>query len=98
MDEYYRTDESRSAKPGGMIDNSIAPVMRLVDWLVVLIISIIPMVNIIVMFIWAFGSTYNPNQRNFAKAFLLLLGVEMIVLAIFIGQFMGMIMKAMAMF
>ncbi|PKN72454.1 MAG: hypothetical protein CVU50_07180 [Candidatus Cloacimonetes bacterium HGW-Cloacimonetes-3] len=76
-----------------MIDNSIAPVIRMLDWLVVLIIAMVPIANIIVMFVWAFGNTDNPNRRNFAKAFLILMGIWILFSAIFIGQFTGMIVR-----
>ncbi len=97
MDEYYRTSESGVSSPN-MIDNSIAPVMKMLDWLVVLIIAIIPVANLIMFIVWAFGNTNNPNLRSFAKAFLVLIGLQLLVLAVFMGQFMGMLMKAMAMF
>lgn len=49
-----------------------APVMKLTDWLIVFLITSIPLVNIIMLFVWAFGGgNHNPNKVNFAKAALL---------------------------
>ncbi len=58
---------------GGIMDesNEEAEVISTKDWLITLIISAIPVVNIIMFFIWAFGDQTNPNKANWAKASLL---------------------------
>lgn len=49
-----------------------APVMKLTDWLVVLLVTSIPIVNLVMLIIWAFGGVnVNPNKVTFAKAALL---------------------------
>lgn len=45
------------------------------DWLITLIITAIPVVNIIMFFIWAFGDGTNPTKANWAKASLMLIGI-----------------------
>ncbi len=40
------------------------------DWVVTIIISIIPLVNIVMLIVWAFGSNTNPSKANWAKAYL----------------------------
>jgi len=40
------------------------------DWIITLIISMIPLVNIVMLLIWAFGSNTNPSKANWAKAYL----------------------------
>ena len=47
-------------------------VLSTTDWLVTLIITAIPIVNIIMLFIWAFGDNANHNRSNFSKAALIL--------------------------
>ena len=39
-------------------------VMTMGEWLVTLLIMIVPCVNIIMMFVWAFGNG-NENRKNF---------------------------------
>jgi hypothetical protein len=46
--------------------------MSVKDWLITLIIMIIPLVNIIMLFVWGFGGGTNLNKANWAKAQLLL--------------------------
>jgi len=48
------------------------------QWMLTLFISFIPLVNIIMFFVWAFGSATPPDKANWAKAML-------IWVAIFIG-------------
>ena len=55
-----------------------AQVVKTTDWLVTLLLASIPVVNLIMLFIWAFGSDTNPNKSNWAKA-------GLIWMAIFIG-------------
>lgn len=55
------------------------PVMRTRDWLVTFLIQCIPIINIIMMFVWAFSSSENPNKSNFAKASLVLMGIAFVI-------------------
>lgn len=38
------------------------------EWLVSLLILLIPVVNIVMMFVWAFGSNVKKSKANFFKA------------------------------
>lgn len=48
-----------------------APILTVKDWLVTMLILIIPVVNLIMLFVWAFGGGANPSKSNYAKAALL---------------------------
>ena len=41
------------------------------DWMLTMLLCAIPLVNIIMLLIWAFGSGTNPSKANWAKAGLL---------------------------
>jgi hypothetical protein len=58
------------------------------DWLITIIISYIPIVGIIMLFIWAFGSDTPETKANWAKA-MLLFYVLMIVLSIVLSIVFG---------
>ncbi len=45
--------------------------VRFGDWMLTMLICVIPLVNIIMLFVWAFGSSTNPSKANWAKASLL---------------------------
>lgn len=41
------------------------------DWMLTILLMAIPVVGIIMLFVWAFGGGTNPSKANFAKASLL---------------------------
>tara|TARA_B100001250_G_C19734960_1_gene760341 strand:- start:97 stop:318 length:222 start_codon:yes stop_codon:yes gene_type:complete len=57
------------------------------NWIVVFILMCIPLVNLIMLCVWAFGSGAPESQSNFAKAYLLLMviGIVLIVLMMLLG-------------
>ena len=50
-------------------------VMSVKDWLITLLILCVPLVNIIMMFVWGFGSSTKPTKANFCKAYLILTAI-----------------------
>ena len=71
-------------------DDSRAAVLSVWDYLLMLIILAIPVVNIIVCIFWIVGKNGNPNRRNFAKAWLVLAVIGTIlsgILAFGVAQF-----------
>lgn len=53
-----------------MQDNNNAPV-SVGNWMLTLLLTFIPLVNIVMMLIWAFSSSTPPSKANWAKAALL---------------------------
>ena len=47
-------------------------ILSMGDYLLILILMAIPVVNFIVCLFWIFNKTGNPNRRNFAKAWVVL--------------------------
>ena len=45
------------------------------EWVVTLLIAAIPLINIIMLFVWAFGGSTNPNKANWAKASLIWIAI-----------------------
>ncbi|TKI54137.1 hypothetical protein E8L90_00990 [Brevibacillus antibioticus] len=50
-------------------------VMSVKEWLITFLIMMVPVVNLVMYFVWAFGSEGNLNRKNWAKANLLIIGV-----------------------
>lgn len=50
-------------------------VVKTSDWVVTFIITAIPIVNFVMLFVWAFGSGTNPSKANWAKAALLIMAI-----------------------
>ena len=56
-------------------------VMSVKEWLKTILLSMIPCVGIVLIFVWAFGSSGNVNRRNFYRASLIMWAI---VLAVYI--------------
>ena len=79
----YITPQSPAAAMGNQ-----APVLSLGDWIITLIVLAIPLVNLVMLFVWGFGSKTNPNKANFCKAYLVIMAVFFvlhILLAVMLG-------------
>lgn len=66
--------------------------LKISDWLIMFLLMSIPIVNFIMLLVWAFGSEANPVRKVFAKAsliwFLILVGLWIILAFLFgVGMF-----------
>ena len=59
-------------------------VMSVKEWLITLLILCIPLVNIIMMFVWGFGSNTKPTKANFCKAYLILTAIFVVLYVLLI--------------
>lgn len=55
--------------------NPMQAPMSVKDWLYTLLIIAIPMVGIIMLFVYAFGNDQNVNKQNWAKAQLIMMAI-----------------------
>jgi len=57
------------------------------DWIVTLLITAIPLIGLIMLFVWAFGSSTNPSKANWAKAglimYVIIISLSILFAAIF---------------
>lgn len=57
--------------------------MTVGEWLITMLIMVIPIVNIVMLFIWGFG---NPDpRRNYARASLIWMAIGIVLMIIFYG-------------
>lgn len=62
--------------------NQQTEVLSVGNWMVTILIAIIPVVNFIMFFVWAFGDNTNPNKANWAKAQLLWILIAIVLYGI----------------
>ena len=59
------------------------------QWMLTLLIMFIPLVNIVALLIWAFGSSTHPEKANWAKAtliwFAILIGLSLLMTLLGLG-------------
>lgn len=78
-----------------IVKKEMEPILSVKDWIIILLIMIIPIVNIIMLFVWAFGDGTVKTKSNFAKAQLvmMLIGIALsfllVLFLISIGLFAG---------
>jgi hypothetical protein len=63
--------------------------MRVGQYIGMLLLMCVPLLNIILLFKWSFGSSANLNKKNFARAALILSAVMLIFWIIGDGLIMG---------
>ena len=61
------------------IDQPQAPVVSIKEWLLTNLILMIPLVNIVMTLVWAFGSNTNPNKANYFKAAFILFVIYLVL-------------------
>lgn len=65
--------------------------MSVKDWMITLLLVSIPLVGIIMLFVWAFGSGHNLNKSNFSKAALLWYAILIVLYILFFVILFGVI-------
>ena len=71
------------------IGHQQAPVVSVKEWLLTNLILMIPLVNIVMMLVWAFSSNTNPNKANYFKAALILFAIVMAIYLVLAVVFLG---------
>lgn len=66
-----------------------APVISVGDWMVTALIFAIPVVNIIMLFVWAFSDGVNPNKRNYCRASLIWFAIVVVIYIFLAIAFFG---------
>ena len=59
------------------------------QYIVMLLLLCIPILNIILIFVWSFSSGRNLNKKNLARAFLIFLAVGFVLVLVGGGALMG---------
>lgn len=65
--------------------------LRVIQYIGMFLLMSIPLVGIILLFVWGFGSGVNPNKKNFARAMLILSLIGLVLSFIFGAVIIGII-------
>jgi heme/copper-type cytochrome/quinol oxidase subunit 2 len=63
------------------------------DWMIILLLISIPIINIIMLFVWALSSDTNETKSNFAKAVLMWFVVIIIIWILIFASLAGIFYK-----
>ncbi|GBD86311.1 hypothetical protein BMS3Abin03_00227 [bacterium BMS3Abin03] len=59
--------------------------MSIGDWIITFIITYIPLIGFIMLFVWAFGDGTHPSKKTWAQASLLMMVIIIVLMIIFFG-------------
>ncbi|WKY46497.1 zinc ribbon domain-containing protein [Eubacteriaceae bacterium ES3] len=79
--DSYNTTSAVSPKPSKK--EEMSPVLSLGEWMLTLLLLIIPIVNLVMLIIWSADSGTNPSKRHFAQAQLIFMGIGIVLSIIF---------------
>lgn len=65
-------------QPGAYSPQPAAGIMSVGQYLGMFLLQMIPLVNIILLFVWSFDSSVNPNKKNLARALLILSAIGIV--------------------
>ncbi len=79
----------------GMPNGELEKPMSLGEWLITIIVQMIPCVGIIMMFVWAFGQG-NISRRNYCRAMLIVTAVGIVLGVIFYASIAALMANALS--
>jgi len=57
------------------------------EWMITILITALPLIGLIMLFVWAFGDGSNPSKKNWATATLIWYAIAIVLFIIFIIMF-----------
>jgi len=73
---YYQQQYQQTPAPQQQAPPAQWPPMRVGEWIVAMLLMCIPIANIILMFMWAFGSNVNPSKKSYFQATLIIAAIS----------------------
>ncbi|MCB2293251.1 hypothetical protein LGK95_06930 [Clostridium algoriphilum] len=89
MDNNNQVQTNNNNIQNGDINNQA---MTLKDWIITYLLLLIPIANIVLMFVWAFGQDVNQSKKTFFQAQLIILAVVLVLYILFFGAIIGAMM------
>jgi ABC-type Fe3+ transport system permease subunit len=82
--QYHQQFQQQSQPIYKQEDDELEKPVSVGEWMLTTLVMLIPCVNIIMMFVWAFGKTTNKSKSNYFKAALIWSLIGIGVLAVII--------------
>ncbi|MBZ9687014.1 hypothetical protein G9F72_011830 [Clostridium estertheticum] len=67
--------------------------MALGDWIITFLLLSIPVVNIVLLFVWALGKDVNKSKKTYCQAELIVLAFVLVLYLAFFGAFFASMMN-----
>ena len=69
------------------MNNEVEKHLSVSDWLIIFVLQIIPIVNIICLFKWALSKSTPASKKTWAKAYLIVTLISVVIYIIYIAIF-----------
>ena len=69
-------------------------VLSVKDWAITFFISGLPLIGLVMLFVWAFSDDTNLNKKNWAKGYLLIMLIFLLIALSFLFLFGGIALLA----
>ncbi len=90
MDNYGNDLNQQQSYNGPQLE----PPMTLGEWIITLIITAIPCVNIIMLFVWGFSQGGNTSRKNYCRAVLIMGAIGFVLGLIFYSTIIAAFMSS----
>lgn len=87
QDSYQRSVEEQLRYQYQEPESDLEEPVSVGEWLVSMLLMLIPCVNIVLMFVWAFSSREKRSKSNYFKATLIFAAIILVIYIIFIAIF-----------
>lgn len=81
MEQQYQNQN------GYQQQNHLAEPVSFKEWMITMLLCAIPLVNIIMLFVWAFGGNAKISKSNYAKAALVWAAIGIVLYILLIAMF-----------
>lgn len=78
----YQPQQPYQQQPYQMGDSELEEPVTFADWMVSMLLMYIPCVNIIMIFVWAFGSNTKKSKSNYFKAMLVWTAIAFVLIIV----------------
>ncbi len=97
MDQNYSRDEYGNRMESREVKNSYeSGEVTVKEWIITMLILMIPLVNIVMVFVWAFGGGTNLSKANYFKAMLIIWAVGIVLWFLVVGAFLMPVIRSMS--
>lgn len=85
--QSYQPQQPYQQQPYQMGDGELEEPVTFADWMLSMLIMCIPCVNVVMMFVWAFGSNTKKSKSNYFKAALVWMAIAVVLSIVMAGAF-----------
>ncbi|MDD2956255.1 MAG: zinc ribbon domain-containing protein [Oscillospiraceae bacterium] len=88
---YTASAEPAPPRPGAYSGQPGSEPLRVGQYIGMLLLMIVPILSVVLLFVWSFGGSVNLNKKNFARAMLIVSAIGIVLSIIFSTALIGIV-------